>query len=444
MFPLTSVDCPHNGHHAQLKRRLTTEDLHQDIPLPNATEACDSPEEVHDPDDYRQQGATPEPEDSDDEVPRDWVAPPEPLRPSNPYQTGRQFEIRRHKACPPFGSDYPNYPGVRNEAPMKELRITTRVQLCLDHPPMEGETASDDPPRTLHILDQIRAGDEGGAQIIVCRLDDEPTPYVAKIYDPLYYGFGHTLFSGRPRDVTDEADQDYCREVPAYLELDDRFGGNEIPRYHGSWTFQLPLQLPEEPAPRIRDVRMILLEKIPGHTMLDVDPSLYSESARMDAVARIMEALARISHAGVYHHDVYQRNFMLCEGAVIDKERTIGRVVILDFNIALVARLDDFEAEWGPRREKPPKPCNPIDRWWDGGGMVNIFDGWLPESWERQLLPLRQWVFDRWAESPDFERYEEPLEWDQAAAEAAADEEIRRMREATRRPSIREESSGPE
>lgn len=136
---------------------------------------------------------------------------------------------------------------------------------------------------------------------------------------------------------------------------------------------------------------------------------------------------------------------MLCEGAVTDnQERTIGRVVILDFNFSVVERLDDFEEEWYLRPENPPKPCNPIDYWWDGGGMVNIFDGWLPESWEGKLLPLRQWLLNRWAESPDFERFKEPLEWDQAAAEAAADEEIRRMREATRRPSIREEISGPE
>lgn len=59
-------------------------------------------------------------------------------------------------------------------------------------------------------MDKIRVKDNGGAQIVVCQLDEEPIHYVAKIYDPLYYGFSNTMFSDRPRDVADEADQDYC------------------------------------------------------------------------------------------------------------------------------------------------------------------------------------------------------------------------------------------
>lgn len=197
---------------------------------------------------------------------------------------------------------------------------------------------------------------------------------------PLYYGFSNTMFSDRPRDVADEADKDYCREVTAYLELDDRFGGKEIPKYYGSWTFQLPLELPDNPTPKIRHVRMILLEKTEGHTMTHVKPSSYSASARMDAVARTMEAFTRIAHAGVYHRDVYERNFMLCDGVADNQEKIIDRIVVIDFNFAVVERLDDFEEDWGLRLGKPPKPRNPIDRWWDGGGMYNIFDEWLPES----------------------------------------------------------------
>lgn len=100
---------------------------------------------------------------------------------------------------------------------------------------------------------------------------------------------------------------------------------------------------------------MILLEKIEGHTMLHANPSLYSESACMDAVARIMEAFTRIAHAGIHYRDVYQRNFMLCDGVTDAQERIIDRIVVIDFNFAVVDRLDDFE-EWGLRLEKLLRP----------------------------------------------------------------------------------------
>ncbi|KAH9987337.1 hypothetical protein F4779DRAFT_285812 [Xylariaceae sp. FL0662B] len=337
-----------------------------------------------------------------------WEAPPEPLRPRNPYKRGQSFMIRKHIASPPFGERYPYYAGLREHASERELRTKTLVELCLEHPPMKGQIVCEDAPRRLHIVEGIRVKDDGGAQLVTCRLADRPDEYVAKIYDPLYYGFHDRMWSDQPRDVTWEADHDYCREAAAYLELDGTFGGKETPKYHGSWTFQMPLDLPD--GAKTRDVRMILIERTEGRSMLDVRPDPFPDAVRLETVARIMEAFSRITYAGVRHGDISQRNIMLCDG---DAPNTIGRVVIIDFNFAVVERLDDFELEFGTRLEKADKPQNPADDCWDGGFLYGGFGEWFPRSWEYRPRPLQDWLNERWGKSQDFTAPKEHGELDE-------------------------------
>lgn len=343
-----------------------------------------------------------------------WSAPPEPLRPVNPYTRGAMFEIRRHKASPPFGDRYPNYPGVRDIAGERDLRTKTRVEICLEHPPMKGETAWDEPPRNLHIVDEIRVSDESGAQILVGRLDSEPDEYLVKIYDPLYYGFSDTMWRDDPRDVADEADKDYCREVAAYLELDDQFGGKEIPKFHGSWTLQTPLYLPD--GQKMRDVRLILMERIQGRTMSDIDPSTYPPQVRLGALKQLLEMVSYITFAGVSHGDFAQRNIVICDG---ETPNTIGRIVLIDFNFAVVTRLDDFELQFGSleeiygpgRTRRYDKPNNPLEDWWGADGIYMTFGDWLPESWDQMRRPVEEWLREQWEDSDEFCPYKKPLEW---------------------------------
>lgn len=324
------------------------------------------------------------------------------MRPLNPYKKGQKLDIRKHKACPPFGEHYPNYPGIRDFATERDLRTKTLVELCLEHPPMEGETAWSDPPHSLHIIDEIRVGNDGGAQLIVCRLDNEPDEYVAKIYDPLYYGFSDRLWPENPRDIADEADKDYCREVAAYLEMNDQFGGKEIPKYYGSWTFQMPL------CQKKRDIRLILMERIKGGTMSELDPRAYPEKVRLAVLAQILEAFGRITFAGVRHGDLAQRNIMLCDG---EAAKTVDRVVLIDFNFAVVSRLDDFEILYGDRPEDPDRPDNPINQWWGCGSFYYLFGDWSPESWKLHYRPLREWLYEQWGKSEEFTPHKEPLDW---------------------------------
>lgn len=344
-------------------------------------------------------------EDLDEELGK-WTAPEEPLRPENPYKKGRVLEIRKHKPCPPFGADYPHYEGVRECAPERELRGKTLVELCLDRPPIGGETVADEQPQTLEIADEIRVKEDGGAQIVVCRFSGEQQEVVAKIYDPLYYGFADRMWSDQPRDVTYEADKDYSREVAAFSELDEKLGGKDIPKYHGSWTLQMPLDLPD--GQKTRDVRLVLMEHIKGTVMTDLKPEAFPEDTRLDLVARMIEVVPRIHHAGVRHGDISQRNVMVC----LAKPDVVERVAMIDFNFAVVSRLDNLgELSDSESDETSNKPPNPIDRWW-GGALYSVAGEWLPESWESRLRPLQEWLYGRYGKSEEYAPPWRDLVWD--------------------------------
>ncbi|KAH8766166.1 hypothetical protein F5883DRAFT_617569 [Diaporthe sp. PMI_573] len=267
-----------------------------------------------------------------------WSPPPEPLRPENPYKKNLSLTLYRHEACPPFGQDYSVYDDLRDRVLEKDLRQKTLVDLCIEYPPMEGETNFED-SRKLQIVEELHL----------------------------------------PRDVTFESDMDYCREVAAYEEMDQWVGGTDVPKFHGSRTFQTPLSLPAG-RKLTRDVWMILIERIPGKSMLEFDQNTLPGSERLETLARMSELIPRISFIGVHHHDISQRNIMVCDGA---KAGTVGRIALIDFNMSTVERLDDFEDQYGPREPGPDKPPNPLDRWWGGGwsSMVKakddseLFDG---------------------------------------------------------------------
>lgn len=347
-------------------------------------------------------------ENLDEELGR-WTAPPEPLRPTNPYKKGQIFEMRKHIACPPFGSEYPHYEGVPEESSERYLRSTTLVELCLDRPAPRGETVTNGEPQTLEIVKEIRSGYDSGAQIVVCRFSGSQDEVVAKIYDPLYYGFAHRMWSDQPRDVVYEAHMDYCREVAAYSELDDTLGGKEIPKYHGPWTIQLPLELPDRES-TLRDVPLVLMEYIRGTQMTYLSPESVPESVRMEIVTRLVETRSKIHFAGVRHRDVSQRNIMVC----LVEPDVVERVAFVDFNFAVVDRLDNFEEQFrGMERDpKPNKPPNPIDAWW-GGALYGVAGEWLPKSWEMRLRACQEWLYKRYGSSEDYERPQRRLRWDE-------------------------------
>lgn len=394
-------------------REIDDRELEEDSdgPLVPQGDHSDSSSDAYVPYDYgdpvSESGSYGDIEDLDEELGK-WTVPEEPLRPENPYKKGRILEVRKHKACPPFGADYPHYEGVRECASERELRGKTLVELCLDRPPIGGEIIGDEKPQTLEITDEIRVKEDGGAQVVVCRLSGEQQEVLAKIYDPLYYGFADRMWSDQPRDVTYEADKDYSREVAAYSELNDQLGGSDIPKYHGSWTFQMTLDLPD--GRKTRDVRVVLMEHIKGTVMTDLKPESFPEATRMELVARWVEAVSRVHFSGVRHGDISQRNVMVC----LTKPDIVGRVAMIDFNFAVVSRLDNLgdlssDSESDPEPDKPP---NPIDRWW-GGALYSVAGEWLPKSWEFRLRALQEWLYERYGKSKEYAPPWRELNWDE-------------------------------
>lgn len=134
---------------------------------------------------------------------RSWTPPAEPLKPSLPYVPGAKLRIHRHIPPKPFGRGYPLRDNERLPVLRRMLRQTTLVDLCLSNPPLEG-TIQREQSRELEVIEQLAAEDGRGPQVFVCRLDDGQETYVAKAYDPMYYGFRDPVIPHFPWDVTHE------------------------------------------------------------------------------------------------------------------------------------------------------------------------------------------------------------------------------------------------
>lgn len=392
-----------------------------------------------------------------------WSAPPEPFRPVHPYVRGLTLDIRRHEASPPFYQDITitldesssvgDLPRV--PASNRELRATTVVELCLNYPPLAGKTHTEEPPRRLTVVETIRAKDGDGAQLVVCRLDDDnddndKKEYVAKIYDPFYYGFADPYWKATPWDVATEVDRAYCAEVAAYTELEKLgLGGKEVSKYYGSWTFQLPVDSacggPADGAAHqvMRDVRMILTEHhgTTAKSMAKVRTDLLPEAEKLATVRMMMEASARISGSGIYlGGDISPESVVVCglDERVASRWSSSSsspprRVVLVDLSRATVRRLEggeggrvghgavlaEEEEEEGRQHRRKRLP-SPIRDWWDR--LYDDYGTWLPAGWEFRLKPMQEWLWRTYKDSDEYQTVEKTsLRWadeDEKAAHA--------------------------
>lgn len=374
-----------------------------------------------------------------------WYAPPEPFRPLHPYTKGQTLVIWRHEAAPPFYQDLNNnrtslddiplpagpgdmlslpQPQQRVPASNRELRATTVVELCLNYPPLAGKTRTEEGPRRLTIVDTIHAKDGEGAQLVICRLDVDAEDdneggggskeYVAKIYDPLYYGFADPYWKegsgAMPWDVATEADRAYCAEVAAYTELERLgFGGNEVPRFHGSWTFQLAVDSPAAGARVSREVRMILTEHVraAGKSMTSVRTDLLPEAEKLAAVGMVMRASARMAGplAGVGGGDaclVSPRHVVVCglEERVCSQWSTPSccaaatRVAFVDLSRATVRRLESDKSNKNNNNNNKPS-TNPLLDWWGNlDSVYRQYGKWVPARWQHRPRPMQEWLWE--------------------------------------------------
>lgn len=273
-----------------------------------------------------------------------------------PYTRGQRFDIFRHTPPPPLGQPYPN---SRDITPRATLRHLTQFDYCLAAPPLEGVT-NDQETSSFTIIEEVAVRDGRDAQVVLIS-----SGLVAKIYDPLYYPSYHQDTPIRV-DVVELAERQYSREAAAYEELDDRFGGTIIPKYHGSWTFDIAVDTPS--GIRKRPVRLVLIEFIEGLTMFQLKPDQLSEEERSNIMVKVIEAEVAVAHHGVVQADFAPRNF-LCSGNVLKSPNL--RVVLFDFDRSTILRLG------GLRRPDPEKlPISPIVRNWGGAHEFSV--DWLP------------------------------------------------------------------
>jgi hypothetical protein len=126
----------------------------------------------------------------------------------------------------------------------------------------------------------------------------------------MYYDFHVPDGPGLTNDVAKRADSEHSIETAAYTELhQSSVEGSAVPTYYGSWTLIGLHQVDSELVNR--EVRLILIEYLPGVCMLDLNPDDLSEAERLNIMRKVIEADYDVRYAGVRHGDLSSRNIIL-------------------------------------------------------------------------------------------------------------------------------------
>lgn len=295
------------------------------------------------------------------------------------YSPGTTLVLKRHVPPPPCGVYY------QDPAPNITLpEQVSKLKWCLTHPPRPGIIDHQD-TRTIVLKEKIRTGSQCGAQVLLTN-----DGLVAKIYDPLYYCIFNRDWRSETINVTAHADQDYSNEAAAYSAIQGTSTqGRCTPRYYGSWTANVPIQV--EGREHIREVRLVLVEYIEGIQMRDLNPSELTLKARENIMRKVIEADTDLRLAGLEHQDFEPRNIMilvppahsgteqLCKSTY--EEPDLG-VRIIDFAYSLVYDLAG-QARPGAGRN------NPLF-FWAGADIYSEY-GWLPQ-WQEAT----NWMWEMW------------------------------------------------
>jgi serine/threonine protein kinase len=279
-------------------------------------------------------------------------------KPDFPYTVGKHLRVRSH--IPPQPTNLSNC--LLKFHARRERESIDPVQRCLLHPPSSGTFTSG--VAELEIIKLVRAGDQHGAQLLTVRVltstYDLPsdTDLLAKFYDPLY--FDHEQDDADPFLCVDSA---YTHESAVYQKLAD-FQGSIIPKYYGSFSLSLPIDHMNS-----REVRLILMENVPGISMHDLNPSNFTKSERQAIMKAIIDSETALYNHEVRHRDIYPRNILVLPS---DHAR---KVVLVDFGKAWTSRSPFPEWE---EKFLPGIPISPLLRWIK---PREWFDGWVDWDW---------------------------------------------------------------
>ncbi|KAK3942777.1 hypothetical protein QBC46DRAFT_67207 [Diplogelasinospora grovesii] len=332
----------------------------------------------------------------------DWRPPADPDKPVCPYRRNFTVDIKSHTPAAPFGGrDYGS--GTRAVVPPQTLQSIKQTELVIRNPPLR--TADPPAPRILKlsITEELAVVDGRGAQLAVCTIAPKVAGQatfqaVAKIYDPLYYSFPNKDVPSAPCDVTRDADIDYSREAAAYEHL-QRIGqaGLFAPKYFGSWTFTIPIQIGE--TTQQRSVRLVLIENLPGPSIRELcltsRAATFDEAYRLEILARVLDGNAKLLLKGINQRDLASRNVILVHPPNIQpaaQQQTFPRVVLIDYNISII-----YEQT---RRKISPfngatLPPNPVELYWNNTQILMQFRGWIPAEWEDNPRLYQEWLSNR-------------------------------------------------
>ncbi|KAJ6014666.1 hypothetical protein N7540_009257 [Penicillium herquei] len=126
-------------------------------------------------------------------------------------------------------------------------------------------------------------------------------------------------------------DHSYTHETAVYSVVSE-FQGRGIPRYHGSYTFDIPVDT--SGTRNMRSVRLILIEYIGGTDMAKASPAKYDLETRQQIMKKIVEFESPAWTKDVKLKDLSPRNVML-------PEDDPASPIFIDFDDALLKRLPD-------------------------------------------------------------------------------------------------------
>lgn len=353
--------------------------------------------------------------------------------------------------------------------------------------------------RRLEIVRQIRARDGAYAQVVQCRVDGIQGPLVAKIFDPLYRWEDIDLeMAQSPVGLTES---EWSREAAAYTKIEEmkkagKFDSRYTPRFEGCWSFDIPYELElvsnstashasttntttggspsgrsggkqrrgsseelvRETIKVTRNVRLLLMEYIPGDSILhllktgayqDIPPEV-----RMELLAQVSEAESALWHIRVSQGDRHSRNvIVVCakkedhrsssshSGKGEEEEEARNeqeereqreqsdkewRVVWIDFGGSVVLDLPNATSNIkGRRRQVGKLPPNPITRcrgswpidglylaygWWEDGTTQEEAN-WIDKRYDG-FEERRKWMEERWGEGSPSAHLYQPVEYD--------------------------------
>ncbi|PNP48475.1 hypothetical protein TGAM01_v205815 [Trichoderma gamsii] len=318
------------------------------------------------------------------------------LKPDLPYVVGARLKIQQCQPHRPFGISFQDQTSrTYHWNPM--LKWETASEFCVQNPPLEGQPIANPEKRTIVIDSKLACGDGRGSQLVKCRDEDGGASFVAKIYDPLYHLWPSNL------DPTHEADEHFTTEATVYMMLQDMHKANTFgyprvrdhlkgstPQYYGSYTWQTQLL-----DGRRRDVRLILMEYLPFPNMWAIIKKNKVENIpaeiRMQLLKRVLEIDSWLIYYGIDQNDFAARNIL------VDPDQ--GRVVFVDFGIAMIRNL--YNSEWATPRDKPlpALPISPIERW--GCKWGDEMGSWVPKEY-RTARARYDWFMKVWGQSKEF------------------------------------------